>query len=363
MATIQHVEKLIAIKRAIAHWNGLESEVARERIDRVVGRTEKVLRQREFLREERRRLRLATEYIESRKKSLDVMRRYDWLSPYATAIVNKRHLKFNIGGFIFEISEDVLRRDPTSLLCELCGVNPPVMPDCHGVFYFDRNWWLFRHILCFMRDGILSEDRTLLAQLYKEGGFWKLTQLRMAIEEEKLHLRDPPGSTIRDKEWWRRLPSYFQSIGKPPNPEPPKPSDWWMDGTYKGKVYLEKVSDKDIIPTYPPAIWGLPLPQEPITTSTNYTLDNLKGTMRIHKDVDVYKEIDVDVLPATATTWSIPRHHQSFRSDPTPPRFYSLPYDPTQVSHPYARPLTSSTWTLPTRSFPEVVKPPSLFFP
>jgi hypothetical protein len=67
---------------------------------------------------------------------------------------------------MFEVSDYVLKRDSGSLLSQLCDANPPVMMDPNGVFYFDRDWWLFRYILIFLRDGALPQDRNLLAQLY-----------------------------------------------------------------------------------------------------------------------------------------------------------------------------------------------------
>ena len=69
---------------------------------------------------------------------------------------------------------------------------PPLLPDPDGFYYFDRDWWLFRYLLQFLRDGSLPDDRSLLAQLYREAGFFHLNELQRAIEEEKLHLRPPP---------------------------------------------------------------------------------------------------------------------------------------------------------------------------
>jgi hypothetical protein len=41
---------------------------------------------------------------------------------------------------MFEAPIYVLQRDPKSLLAQLCGNDPPVMPDKDGFFYFDRDW-------------------------------------------------------------------------------------------------------------------------------------------------------------------------------------------------------------------------------
>ena len=41
---------------------------------------------------------------------------------------------------MFEAPVAVLQRDPKSLLAQLCGPDPPVLPDPDGFFYFDRDW-------------------------------------------------------------------------------------------------------------------------------------------------------------------------------------------------------------------------------
>jgi hypothetical protein len=42
---------------------------------------------------------------------------------------------------MFEAPVDILCRDPKSLLAQLCGEHPPVLPDPDGgFFYFDRDW-------------------------------------------------------------------------------------------------------------------------------------------------------------------------------------------------------------------------------
>ena len=71
---------------------------------------------------------------------------------------------------MFEIPPSILQRDPKSLLAQLCTDDPPVLADPEGFFYFDRDWWLFRYILIFLRDGTLPTDRNLLTQIYREAG-------------------------------------------------------------------------------------------------------------------------------------------------------------------------------------------------
>lgn len=139
---------------------------------------------------------MAADKIEQLKSSLNVVRRSDWigtrldLEHHDTHVNIKKRtfLKINVGGLVFEVAEDVLKRDPSSLLASLSITSLDtslVLPE-EGVFYFDRDWWLFRYILRFLRDGFLPDDRKLLGQLYKEAGFWHLLELRKAIENEKV---------------------------------------------------------------------------------------------------------------------------------------------------------------------------------
>ena len=60
---------------------------------------------------------------------------------------NEDNVRINIGGLMFETAASILRRDPTSLLAQLCpgedssSMHPPLLlPDSEGVHYFDRDW-------------------------------------------------------------------------------------------------------------------------------------------------------------------------------------------------------------------------------
>ena len=61
---------------------------------------------------------------------------------------NEEKVRINIGGLMFETAASILRRDPTSLLAQLCpggessSTHPPLLlPDSEGAYYFDRDWW------------------------------------------------------------------------------------------------------------------------------------------------------------------------------------------------------------------------------
>lgn len=174
------------------------------------------------------------------------MQRGDWV-PEIFKEPEEEHKLINISGLMFEAPVSVLRRDKDSLLAQLCSAEPPVVPDPDGFFYFDRDWWLFRYILNFLRDGSLPDDRTLLAQLYREAGFWHLHEMQVAIEEEKLHLKTrpaiAPGPDVKPP-WWKKIPTWWQAVDEAKKKaeeeaaSKKKKDDWWTDTTYKGKTYL-----------------------------------------------------------------------------------------------------------------------------
>ena len=121
--------------------------MAGERVAQLIAKTEQLLRQRAFLRDERRRLRASTEMVDQRKKALSTMQRADWIHDGVKEHLADRHVRINIGGLVssvmvfslwvvfteaffcllqmFEASVKVLTRDPNSLLAQLCGDNPP----------------------------------------------------------------------------------------------------------------------------------------------------------------------------------------------------------------------------------------------
>lgn len=90
----------------------------------------------------------------------------------------------NVGGQIFETTCDVLIRDPYSILAALCREKqiPSLAPDERGIYYFDRDWWLFRHILAFLRSNTLPNELETLKELYTEASYYRLESLQRAIE-------------------------------------------------------------------------------------------------------------------------------------------------------------------------------------
>jgi len=92
-------------------------------------------------------------------------------------------MKFNIGGQFFEIQVGVLTRDPFSILAALCRKSPPVCEDSNGIFFFDRDWWIFRHILNFLESNQLPRELETLRELYAEASFYRIESLQKSIED------------------------------------------------------------------------------------------------------------------------------------------------------------------------------------
>ena len=175
MASVAQLEKLHQIERIFYVETSLEAAVAGERVRQLIELTERTISRRANLRDDRRRLRQISEILEERKNALKLMERKDWVDPSVTETVNvDSTVRLNIGGLMFQVKKSVLMRDPTSTLAKLCGSDAIVLAarDSDGTFVFDRDWWIFRYILRFLRDGSLPEDRALLAQIYREAAYW-----------------------------------------------------------------------------------------------------------------------------------------------------------------------------------------------
>jgi hypothetical protein len=264
MASVQQLEKLHNIQRLFYVEDSLEGVVAGQRVSQIIGRTEQLIRQRAFLRDERRRLRMSTEMLDERKSCLKIMQRDDWVPPTVLADSKQQkeivgedtttpsvpldpHVLINIGGLMFEVPVSTLIKDPKSLLAQLTNSETcPILPDHQGGFYyFDRDWWLFRYIVNFLRDGVLPDDRSILSQLYREASFWNLEQMQRAIEEQKLHLRHETPKKEAVPLWWQKLPSWWQAVDLSENEKKEKIAaaakeneDWWTDTAYHGKTFL-----------------------------------------------------------------------------------------------------------------------------
>ena len=94
------------------------------------------------------------------------------------------YITLNIGGQLFETTVDILTRDPFSILAACCR-KKPLFKTCDDgkTIFFDRDWWIFRHVLSYLRSNILPNELETLKELYKEASFYRLESLQRSIEE------------------------------------------------------------------------------------------------------------------------------------------------------------------------------------
>ena len=247
----------------------------------------KLARQRAFLREERRKAREDALAIEQDKREFTLMKREDWYPAEYLKGGERQYkkVKINVGGQLFELSEVILTREPGSLLSALLEDDSPLANGEEGVVHVDRDWWTFRHILKFLRDGVLPRDKDLLTLLYKEASFWRLRNLKLAIEEERLNLKrrtfkwddkeeDFAAEDVKVDKWYKNLPNWWESaesrkkrreiekrygrVGKKKSgrdidevseghdrddDDDEEEKDWWTGHAYNGRDY--KVNDEE----------------------------------------------------------------------------------------------------------------------
>ncbi|CAE7937685.1 unnamed protein product, partial [Symbiodinium sp. KB8] len=156
-------------------------------------------------------------------------------------------IRLNVGGQVFETSPSTLTKDRFSLLAAIVTQPPPATSsapapapaeegaaesktpaaepareagdaapadsgrslhggggshfarNASGTVFIDRDWWVFRHILAFLRHDSLPSNLALLRQLYIESAYYRLHSLRTAIER-KLAADDVPGEALAVEE-------------------------------------------------------------------------------------------------------------------------------------------------------------------
>lgn len=58
-----------------------------------------------------------------------------------------------------------------------------------GSYYIERDWWIFRYLLNYLRNKDLPHKRETLLELYKEAAYWNLKVLQSDIYF-RLHSND-----------------------------------------------------------------------------------------------------------------------------------------------------------------------------
>jgi hypothetical protein len=171
-----------ATARNLHHKTALEVADLGQRAQTVRAEFRELGRRRLALQEEWRRLRIERTYLEDERRRFEDVRCSPWFQAHALPTAKGRRVKLNVGGQLFETTADTLLRDPDSMLAAMAGPVGPLAAN-DGCFYIDRDWWLFRHILTFLRDGKLPSRRRLLSQLYREADYYNLVLLRRAVRE------------------------------------------------------------------------------------------------------------------------------------------------------------------------------------
>ena len=92
-------------------------------------------------------------------------------------------INLNVGGQIFETTAGILCKDRWSVVAALCDRDEPIIaPDDDGTFFLDRDWWIFRHILNWLRTDALPQDPMVLLEMYNEAMFYRVEGLCRAIK-------------------------------------------------------------------------------------------------------------------------------------------------------------------------------------
>jgi hypothetical protein len=276
----------------------LEREAIMQRAEVLRREAIKQARQRAFLREERRRAREERAAIEEDKEALKHMKKADWLPKDYLPAADDPRMRLNVGGQRFEVSEKWLQQDKDSLLAAMCAKECPLRGDGSEEVYVDRDWWLFRYVLTFLRDGLVPQSRSLALQLYREASFWRLTTLQTAIEEAHLNLvrrtielKDGVlAETVPAKKtkFWLNKPNWWESQGAKAAPaaaRKPKEPAWWVD--------VDDAKTKKC-----PNSYFVEYDNKAAKTKTRY------APLSTAVDKVTTAQGEEDVKPMTSTTWS-----------------------------------------------------------
>ncbi|GMF36496.1 unnamed protein product [Phytophthora fragariaefolia] len=235
-----------------------------------------VAKQRAFIRREKRKLVLQHALLASERERFDASRSSDWFCLAAFPAASDRRVTVDVGGQLFELSAAVASKDPASLLAAFVQDDSPLTAAESGCFRVDRDWRLFRHILRFLRDGILPSDPKLLRALYIESEFWRFESLLKAIETKNLETwkaKEDKEGGAKDKEvkdpsaWWLDPPRWWGTTSggsskakekmakatlltsfqkRKSNSKTRKSSGgdddeetWWKNSKYKGTDYMD----------------------------------------------------------------------------------------------------------------------------
>jgi hypothetical protein len=119
-------------------------------------------------------------------------------SPEITFLESETAVTLNVGGQLFETTVGILTRDPFSILAALCReISPLSDHESDRLIFIDRDWWIFRHVLSYLRSNVLPTDIETLKELYSEATYYRLELLQKAIEDMPLDHIQRPGDQVR----------------------------------------------------------------------------------------------------------------------------------------------------------------------
>jgi hypothetical protein len=242
----------------------LQETVVQQRAATLQREAVRLARQRAFLREERRKVRQEEVQIAEEKANLAFVKRGDWWpGEHLRGAGNPSgRLRLRVGGQNFEVAKEALCQDKHSLLFALCQEESPVAASDGNLaetVVVDRDWWLFKFIVVFLRDGLIPEDRGTALQLYREAAFWRLGSLQRAIEEAHLNLTRTDISVEGDKEkgfnvtesapsekeqFWKSQKNWWAPEEKKKPKEEKKETSWWEDEPDEAKAIAKLAKDK-----------------------------------------------------------------------------------------------------------------------
>ena len=138
----------------------------------------------------------------------------DWYQSSILPTSDDKRMKINVGGQIFETTFKTLRREPHSLLAALTHDDAPIFSSSlhtssnnnketinssidqdkgdssggdindYDCVFFDRDWWVFRFILDYLRTGQIdiTHKKSVLKEMYVESIYYELPLMREEIE-------------------------------------------------------------------------------------------------------------------------------------------------------------------------------------
>jgi hypothetical protein len=176
MADVQSstlVRDLRAESRSLGQaWLALQDEV------------EQLERHRSLLRHEWKDLEEERDKLGKERERFERLVQQEWFPANIETVNADRVVRLNVGGQVFEITAKLLLRERFSLLAATCLPDEEsiLRPDAQGCFFFDRDWFLFRHVLAFLQSGTLPKETPRLRELHQEAGFYCLGAMQRAIE-------------------------------------------------------------------------------------------------------------------------------------------------------------------------------------